>query len=212
MRGLRIAALPLIGALLAAETAVAAQVRVEFAGTVTALDVFDDEVGQTLSSLVAPGTPFSGSFVFDEAAPDLEPSSFLGDYRPQGEWLTEIGAWTLGAQNPTVLVSPAGSPDTGNLWLGDDVSVVGPGSESLGGSSLNLIVDLAQGYDPGSDSLASFPWEAPRYWAGIQWWVGGAAGLVHGDLTSLNLVPEPAGLGWLACASLVLAGFRRARR
>jgi hypothetical protein len=211
MLGPRIAVLPLVGALLTADTAVAAQLRVEFAGTVTALDVFDDEVGEMLSSLVAPGTAFSGWFVFDDAAPDLEPSSFLGDYRPQGEWRTEIGAWTLAAQNPTFLVSPAGGPDTGNLSLGDDVSVGGPGSEILAGSSLNLIVDLAQGYDPSSDSLASFPWEAPRYWAGIQWWVG-SAGRVHGDLGSLNVVAEPAGLGWLVCASLVLAGFRRARR
>ncbi|UCG47455.1 MAG: hypothetical protein JSU94_18450 [Phycisphaerales bacterium] len=193
-------ALVLLGTAVAALTgdALAAPVTINIEGVVAGISDYSPVRGE-----VRIGDLITGSYTYDSSAPDARPDiEHYGRYEFDDPWCgieLNVGDFSFAsdAQNPSFAVSIMNDRITtrqahdiyevqslNNLPFAPDVPIV------------NISFML---YDSSAEALGStaLPATAPVLsdWPHSQLWINGEAwaGYLYGEVTSLTLVPEPAG-------------------
>jgi PEP-CTERM motif len=177
----------------------------EFSGEIAIVTDIDNDLGGAITV----GTPFSGSFTFDFATPDGDPSIVAGRYNNAITAISgRVGAYAFsgtGAFNSVIRItdSPGGDNDAFVFGMGD---ILFP---DFGGVfSLSFLLSNADGSAFASDALPEIPpdlvlFSGPRMTFSAE---PGRAAFV-GDVVAL--VPEPGTLVLLGFGALALARRRK---
>jgi len=220
-------------ALLAANPALAAIVRVDFSGTTN--------YGSTvpIGGSIVPGTPFSGYFTFDDAAapaseqheePGATGWAWYEISAPDFAFHTEVGDITTDLVPNPNFPSPMGGYfvfiddaeleenqfNPSSVWMDMGVGQY-PSESGAPWVVTNVTVALGgatNGLPLHSTALGSVPWSASAFpITSVQWYINyGNGGSIEGHIEEFTVsVPEPANGALAALAALALTGLGIAR-
>ncbi|HKC52140.1 MAG TPA: hypothetical protein VKF60_15200 [Myxococcota bacterium] len=191
----------------------AASVRVEFGGTVDFSQADPQSPFLDYLGSLEPGTPFSGSLVFDDSLPNTQGGLFYLPVPPSSLEVT-LGDLTWNAQGilqMLTVTTPGDEPPNVGVW----------GTLTFADyfdATFVIYLKDRSGHPLVSNDLADIPWDISLYPDREVSWIIRSAFLpgtvaVHGRITSLSAVREPGPALLLAAPALALlaARFRRAR-